>query len=206
MIDMSDKSPQPPSDSTEREFPTYWTPEMDAVARKYDFDLTLQLLGRLMVAFNHLEYRLYQAISYLINEQDFHRGDATLAYVRGLPNLLDLFKDLFAAKITEPEARQELSRLCNEIQEHAKTRNLFAHSRLLLPTKKTEAVALRIKTDDMSSAAHPVTLTQLSDRVKAIGVCDGKLSALCDKYLPDYGRSRMSALLRAILNGSISLE
>lgn len=179
---------------------------MDAVAREYDFNLTLQWLGRLMVAFNHLEYRLYQAVSYLINEQDFHRGDVVLAQVRGLPNLLALFKNLFALKIKDHNARQELKRLCNEIDEHAQTRNLFAHSRLLLPTKKTKAVAIRIKTDDMSNAVHPVTLTDLADKVKAIAACEDKLSAFSDRYLPDHRSARLSALLQAILKGTISLE
>lgn len=111
-----------------------------------------------MVACNHLEHRLYQTVSYLINEQDFQRGDATLGYMRGVKTLLDLFEELFALKVTDPQARQELQLLRKEIEKHAETRNTFAHSRLLVPTKKRAAVALRIKADDMSDTIHPITI------------------------------------------------
>jgi hypothetical protein len=180
---MSEKSPRP-SDSTEREFPTYWTPEMDGIAREYDFKLTLQWLGSLMVAYNHLEHRIYEAVSYLINEQDFQRGDATLGYFRGFKTVLDVFEGLFALKVTDPQARQELKLLRKQIQEHAETRNVFAHSRLLMPTEKGAAAALRIKADDMSNRVHRVTLNQLIDTVKTIDACEHELSTFCDTHLP----------------------
>jgi hypothetical protein len=197
---------QQPSDSTEREFPTYWTPAMDGIAREYDFNLTLRWLGSLMVAYNHLQHRLCQAVSYLINEQDFQRGDATLGYMRQFKTLLDLFEELFALKVTDPHARKELKLLRKEIEKHTDTRNAFAHSRLLMPAKKREGVALRIKADDMSNKVHPVRLDELITTVEAIDACEHRLSAFCDTHLPSYREARFSALFKKIFNGSISLE
>jgi hypothetical protein len=179
---------------------------MDGIAREHDFNLTLRWLGSLMVAYNHLQHRLCQAVSYLINEQDFHRGDATLGYIRVFKTLLDLFEELFALKVTDPQARQELKLLRKEIEKKTETRNAFAHSRLLMPTKKREGAALRIKADDMSSTIHPVTLRELIAKVEAIDACEHQLSAFCDTHLPSYKEARLSALLKKIFNGSISLE
>jgi len=151
---------------------------MDGIAREYDFKLTLQWLGSLMVAFNHLEHRIHEAVSYLINEQDFQRGDATLGYFRGFKTVLDVFEGLFALKVTDPQARQELKLLRKQIQEHAETRNVFAHSRLLMPTEKGAAAALRIKADDMSNRVHRVTINQLIDTVKTIDACEHQLNLL----------------------------
>ena len=98
--------------------------------------------------------------------------------------LLDLFEELFALKVTDPQARQELKLLRKEIEKNTETRNAFAHSRLLMPTKKREGAALRIKADDMSSTIHPVTLRELIAKVEAIDACEHQLSAFCDTHLP----------------------
>jgi hypothetical protein len=79
-----------------------------------------------MVGSNHLEHRLYQAISHLINELDYLRGETTLAHVRGLENQLALIKDLFAIKSRDDQARQELNRITAEIREIMQKRNVFA--------------------------------------------------------------------------------
>jgi hypothetical protein len=46
------------------QLPIYWTPEMAGIAREHDFNLTLQWLGSLMVAYNHLKHRIYEFLSY----------------------------------------------------------------------------------------------------------------------------------------------
>jgi hypothetical protein len=104
--------------------------------------------------------------------------------MRGLNNLLDLFEKLFALKVTDPQARRKLKLLRKEIEKNAKTRNEFAHSRLLMPTKKRAATALRIKVDDMSDTIHPVTLKQLIATVETIDACEHQLSTFCDTHLP----------------------
>jgi hypothetical protein len=148
---MSEEAPQKQSDSNEREFPIFWTPDLDGVAEERDFNLTLQWLGSLMVAYNHLEHRIRTMVSYLINEDDFRRADAALAYLRQSGNLLDLFEELFALKVTDPSARDELKKIKVEIKKHVEKRNLFAHSRLVMPGKMQEAAAMRVKSDDLSN-------------------------------------------------------
>ena len=45
------------------QLPIYWTPEMAGIAREHDFNLTLQWLGSLMVAYNHLKHRNRLAVA-----------------------------------------------------------------------------------------------------------------------------------------------
>jgi hypothetical protein len=197
---------QPESEPQERELPLCWTPAIAASAREWDFNLTLQLLGGIMVAFNHLEHRFYQALSHLINEHDYLRGEATLRYVRGLDNQLALFRGLFAMKNSNIQAQKELARLTAAIKENSKKRNVFAHSRLLLPTKHMDAVAIRLKTDDMSNVSHPVTLDELKETVKSLDTCGQELLAFCENFLPDYRKGRVDAFFKAVISGEISLD
>lgn len=183
---------------------------MDVIALEHDFNLTLQWLGSLMVAYNHLEHRIYEALSYLINEHEFQRGDVAVRYLRGFRAMFDQLEELFALKVTDPKVREELKLIRKDIKKHVDTRNMFAHSRLIMPPKKREAVALRIKADDMSNTSHPVTLDQLIAAVKAMGACGNQLSSFFDTHLPSYREARFhaefNALLSGLLNGSISLE
>jgi hypothetical protein len=89
-----------------------------------------------MVASSHLENLVYEALSYLINEEDFQRGDVTLGHMRRFETLLELFENLFKLKITDATARQNLKELRRKIQKHVETRNASAHSRLLLTTEE----------------------------------------------------------------------
>jgi hypothetical protein len=157
-----------------------------------------------LVAYNHLEFRIREMLSFLINERDFQRADATIRCFRQSRSMLDLLEELFALTGADSAAIAELKVIRTEIKRNTETRNRFAHCRLLKPTDKREGV-LRIRADDMSNAIQTVTLDQLVKAVEAIEACDRRLSAFCTANLQSYGKARTEAFMDKVLSGSISL-
>jgi hypothetical protein len=160
-------------------FPTKWDPKV--ATTEENFDAVLRELGRLTVAYNHMDQEVFDVLSFLAAGPNPATADYAVAAkvtdaVRGFENRLKLILSLYAATNPAPVERQKLDNILKACGDQHDKRNAFLHSRWTLPKKGSAAAAVRAKFQKGKDKYEDVTLDQLQKVVRDTEACTKRLN------------------------------
>jgi hypothetical protein len=151
---------------TIRVFPTQWDTSVANFVSEPDFNAILTELGRLAAADSNQEQELLDALSYLVNKNEY--DTVTRFVVARLRNSIEariaLLRDLHRTKDPNQARQDELKQILDDAINWHKKRNEFVHSRWGIPDKESGGV-VRIKFDINSGhdTVAPVRPQDLND-------------------------------------------
>lgn len=183
-------------------FPTKWDPNVQTTEK--NFDTVLRELGRVTVAYNHLDQEIFDALSFLLAGPDPATADypaaakATDAIWR-FETRLELISSVYATRKPQPDEQQELDQILKACLDQHKNRSTFLHSRWVLPKTGSPAAAVRAKFHKGRDKYEDVTLDQLQ---KVVGDIEE-----CTKRLHDFfSKGAFSDYWQWIINRILDLE
>lgn len=159
-------------------FPTKWDPTVQTTEE--NFNTVLRELGRVTVAYNHLDLEIFDALSFLLAGPDPATADyaaaakATDAIWR-FETRLELISSVHATRKPQPAKQQELDQILKACLDQHNNRNTFLHSRWVLPKTGSAAAAVRAKFHKGKEKYEDVTLDQLQKVVSDIQECAKRL-------------------------------
>ncbi len=160
-------------------FPTKWDPKVPTTEEI--FNTVLRELGRVTVAYNHLDQEVFDALSFLLAGSNPETADyaATVkatVEIRGFDRRLNIILSLFAARMRRIAERQKLDDILKACLAQHQKRNTFLHSRWTLPEKGSAAAAIRAKFHKSKDEYEDVTLAQLQKVVRDTEECTSRLN------------------------------
>jgi hypothetical protein len=160
-------------------FPTKWDSELQATEET--FNAVLRELGRVTVAYNHMDQEVFDVLSFLSAGPNPVNADYAVAAkvtdaVRGFETKLKLILSLYAATNTAPAEQQRLDQILKACLTQHKKRNTFLHSRWALPQKGSAAAAVRAKFHQGKDKYEDVTMDQLQKVVRDTEACTKRLN------------------------------
>jgi len=159
-------------------FPTKWDTRLANFLTEPDFDKILTELGRLAAADSNLEQEMFDALSYLIDKNDF--GSSVKYVAAELKNSFDKRKALLLvlhkAKEQDPARRADLEKILNDAKQWHDERNQSVHARWCIPNKPNGGV-VRIKFDSTlgRDKSEPITQTDLNTISISMEACTERL-------------------------------
>jgi hypothetical protein len=190
-----------------RPFPTDWTPDLEEITRKSDFEAVLLGLGRLMVAFNRLEQQLFDAVRYLVNHEDWETATAVASDRRRIGDLLGLIERIVKVKFSDRETLDAFAALKAEIIERVQARNVLIHSRWYIG-KRGKGAALRVKAEGGSDRSHDVSIDDIEMEVEKLEDCASNAETFFDFRLGhgEMKAAHMQRMINDLMAGKIRLE
>jgi hypothetical protein len=160
-------------------FPTKWDTSLANFVSEPDFNAILTELGRLAAADSNLEQAMFDALSYLIDKNDF--GSAVKYVNAQFKNSFDgrkaLLLVLHKSRVQNQIERAELEEILKEAKLWHDRRNEYVHARWCIPNKAAGGV-VRIKFDPVISRdkAEPITRSDLTLIVTSMEDCTEHLN------------------------------
>jgi hypothetical protein len=152
-------------------FPTEWDTTLANYISEPEFNAILTELGRLAAADSNLEQELFDALSYLIDKNDY--GKAVRLVNAQLSNKFDGRKEflrvLHNAKVQDQIKQDELDDILKNAKIWHDRRNEYVHARWCIPNKASGVV--RLKFDDKEErdqvvSVKPSDLHEIATRIE----------------------------------------
>jgi hypothetical protein len=160
------------------QFPIQWDTTIAKFVSEPEFNAILTELGRLAAADSNQEQEIFDALSYLINKDDF---ESAVRFVdeelrNSFQKKVKLLRILYKTRQPDAGKQQELDDILDKATTWHNKRNQFVHSRWGMPDR--EAGVTKIKFKGVSDATEQVTPSDLRKIADEMESCTKRLRDL----------------------------
>jgi hypothetical protein len=151
-------------------FPIQWDTAIANFVTEPEFNAILTELGRLAAADSNLDQEIFDALSYLINKNDFEAAVQVVdeALRNSFHKKVKLLRVLYKIRQADVARQQALDDILREATKWHDKRNQFVHSRWGMPGHVSGVIQIKFKgVSDVTEQVTPIELRKIADEMES---------------------------------------